>query len=124
MQYVYPISYRRFSVITIGHDNTWRIATGEMEQIRDWFLDHKDNYEQAFKECPYTFNYNLSLEIFPTGSPDQEYVLLVEYEGMHNSDEKVWKSLLERSQEDDNFILFTIPEIKVRRINKVLLPFI
>lgn len=123
MEFVYPISHSRFSVLTIGDFGCCPTAL-EMEAVRDWCNANKEKWPDNFQECPFHKVFTLSLDIFPEANPNQEYVLWVDYGNLDNDSEDMWESLLDDAKGDNNFILFVSYKLTVKRLSKNLLPFI
>lgn len=107
-------------VIYVG-DASYSPDVNDLTFIRDKLEENRSLLDTIHEWYPGT----VQVQFIPECSPDREYVYmfncLYEYA---EEDIKSYQELFKKSINDPNYIIFTHCQIEIKRIGKVLLPFL
>ena len=107
-------------VIYVG-DATYRPDFNDLKFIRDKLEENRDALDTIRNWYPGT----VRIQFIPEGSSDKEYVYMFScpYE-YAEEDIKSYQEIFKESVNDPNYIIFTHHQVDIKRIGKVLLPFL
>lgn len=126
---IVPAFNQRVTLVKIG--SSWVYPTmEEMESIRDWVMLNKNKWLSERKQLTKKFGHTIKIKVFPGTNPNNEYVWLINRADSSidscwsEEDAKTWKEVFQESADDPGFILFVWGGYSIKRINKILIPFL
>lgn len=123
---VIPASSSPVFVVSIG--NNYNVPDQyDMEDIRDWFNQHKDWYLRR-KELRKS-SFHIKIKCWPQVSNAKKWVWLITNRDPINypfssKDVDSWKGIFENAANDPEYFIFTWGGYSLKRVNKNLVPFI
>lgn len=107
-------------VIYVG-DANYRPDLNDLKFIRDRLEEDRSFLDTIHQWYPGTAR----IQFIPESAPDKEYVYMLscpyEYD---EQDIKSYQELFKESIDDPNYLIFTHYQVDIKRIGKVLLPFL
>jgi hypothetical protein len=118
--FICPSGHHEATIIYVG-DSSYRPTHHDLSFIRDKINENRDLLNSIYE----WYSGTVTVQIIPASDPDKEYVYLMtcEYE-YFKEDIKSYQDIFKDSINDPSWLVFTHNLIDIKRINKVLLPFL
>lgn len=122
-----PASNNGMTFVKVG--NSWVHPTiDDMEKVRDWVMTHKNVWAER-KKLKDILGLDIKIKIFPQIKSNNQYVWLIanaqnEDYFYAKEDTKIWLDVFGEESNDPDFVVFIWGGLIIKRLNKVLVPFL